>query len=416
STAFGKSDGMRNTEANGGRQPAGIRARDGKLWFPTQDGVAIFDPEAVGFNPLPPPVVIESVKIDNILSAPPTPVDSADITINPDQRNFEIQYTALSFIKPEQIRFRYRMEGLDADWTEAGRRRTAYFTHLPPGEYTFRVLAANSDGSWNERGASVKIVVLPPFYRTWWFIALTTLAISAAATLAYRRRISQLEQRRVAQQNFSRQLIASQEQERKRIAVELHDSLGQSLVIIRNWALLGAGQLDAEAPAKEELDEISTTASRAINEVREIAYNLGPYHLDRLGLANTVKDMVGRVAQASKIRFTTDLEQLDGALSREVEMNLYRIAQEAINNLVKHSGATEAKVEIRREADAVKLMISDNGKGFDPQAAVTSADKAGFGLTGMAERVRLLDGAWAVHSAPGRGTTIVVTVVSGGRG
>jgi len=155
STAYGKSDGMLSTECNGGRQPAGIRASDGRLWFPTQDGVAIVDPEAVSFNPFPPPVVIENVTIEDKLI---DDFESADgnsnsaIIIEPEQDNLEINYTGLSFVKPEQVRFRYKMEDLDDAWTEAGGRRTAYFPYLPPGNYTFRVTAANSDDVWNEQG------------------------------------------------------------------------------------------------------------------------------------------------------------------------------------------------------------------------------------------------------------------------
>ena len=154
-------------------------------------------------------------------------------------------------------------------------------------------------------------------------------------------------------------------------------------------------------------------APMKFNEVREIAYNLGPYHLDRLGLAGTIQDMVNRVAQASRIRFTTELEPLDGALSRETEMNLYRIAQETINNLVKHAGATEAAVTLNREAGKVKLTIRDNGKGFAQNQTPpnsTDADKGGFGLRGIAERVRLLRGVWEIHSAPGQGTKIEITI------
>jgi signal transduction histidine kinase len=236
---------------------------------------------------------------------------------------------------------------------------------------------------------------------------------AGVVTFAWRYRVSQLQRAYAAQQSFSRQLIASQERERKRIAGELHDSLGQSLVIIRQWALLGSSQLGPQSPAREELDEITATAAQAIHEVREIAYNLGPYHLDRLGLAKTVKDMIHRVAQASGIRFTTQLDSLPGVLSRGAEINLFRIAQEAINNIVKHSGATEATVAMQQEADSVKLLITDNGKGFHLPAAVSSPGQNGFGLTGMEERVRLLKGMWAVRSAPGQGTTIEITLKAG---
>jgi len=240
------------------------------------------------------------------------------------------------------------------------------------------------------------------------------LSLGAALGAIYKYRVTQLEGRQAAQQAFTRQLIDSQEAERKRIAGELHDGLGQSLVIIRNWALLGSGQLNPESPAKEELDEITATASRAINEVREIAYNLGPYHLERLGLANTIQDMVKRVAQISRVNITAELDPLDGVLSRETEMSVYRITQESLNNMVKHSQATEARVALKREAAGIRLTVSDNGKGFNPQN-VTSPDgpgtsQTGFGLTGIAERVRLIDGALTIRSAPGQGTTIEAVV------
>jgi signal transduction histidine kinase/ligand-binding sensor domain-containing protein len=405
STAYGVMDGMKSSEGDGGTQPAGWKAPDGKLWFATIAGVAVIDPRQIDATPAP--VYIERVSLDQ-QALPPSA--SAEVRIEPGQGNLEIQYVALSFSRPEQVKYKYRLEGLDETWIDAKTRRMAYYPYLPPGAYTFRVIAANSDGVWNTEGKSLRIIVLPPFYRTWWFLMLIGLGVAGAVWLGYEYRVRQLRRAQARQQAFARQLIESQENERRRIAVELHDSLGQSLVIIRNWALLGAGQLDAQAPAKEELDEITNTAARAINEVREIAYNLGPYHLERLGLAGTIQDMVNRVAQASQLRFTTELDGTDGALSREAEMNLYRIAQESINNIVKHAAATEAKITLKREARSLKLTIVDNGKGFDPQLAASPAGKSGFGLTGMAERVKLLEGSWAVRSAIGEGTTIEVTL------
>ena len=413
SIAFGKSDGMNSVECNGGRWPAGIKAHDGKLWFPTMGGVVVIDPATVKANTQPPPVIIEEVKIDNqsvvveLLQAAIQTPNSA-IQIRPGQENFEIQYTALSFINSDNIRFKYKLEGLDQAWNEAGTRRTAYFSHVAPGNYTFKVIAANSDGLWNTVGQGLRIRIRPPFYRTWWFLTLAALVVSGAVFGIFKYRVSQLEQRQAAQQAFARQLIESQEGERKRIAVELHDRLGQSLVLIRNWALLGISQLGEQAPAKEELDEITNTAAQALNEVREIAYNLGPYHL-RLGLAGTIRDMVNRVAQASQIAFTTDLASLSGLLAREDEMHLYRITQEALNNLVKHSGASAAQITLQHAAHEVKLMIHDNGRGFDPLTPVSQGKRGGFGLHGIDERVRLLGGVWTIQSVPGQGTTIKVT-------
>jgi signal transduction histidine kinase/ligand-binding sensor domain-containing protein len=411
--AYNKGDGMPSAECNGGRWPAGFKARDGKLWFPTMGGVAVIDPANIRTNTQPPPVVIEEMRINN----QPVPLEAwqsaihnpeSAIQIRPGQENFEIQYTALSFINSQNMRFKYNLEGADHDWGEAGTRRTAYFSHVQPGDYTFRVIAANSDGVWNLTGASVRITVIPPFWWRWWFITTVLLVVAGAIAGAWKYRIAQLQRIQSAQQAFARQLIASQERERKRIAGELHDSLGQSLVIIRNWALLGAGQLEKDAPAREELDEINAVTSRAINEVRDIAYNLGPYHLERLGLANSIRDMVKSVEKISSVAITTELDPIEGALSRETEMSLYRIAQEALNNVVKHSQAIEANVSLKRETSGVRLTVTDNGKGFNPQMSAPSDHFGlnGFGLNGIAERVRLLGGALTIRSAPGQGTTV----------
>ena len=317
STPFGPTDPRRPFEGNGGFQPAGFRARDGMLWFPTSDGVAVISPTLVPLDETPPPLVIESCLLDR---------ESVDcrggLRIEPHREVVEIAYTGLSFISPDQMRFRYKLQGLDRDWVEAGPRRTAYYSHLPPGRYTFTVTGVNSDGIWNQTGASLAITVVPPFWRTWWFTGLAGLSVTAiAAGLVWgvwTYRVAQLRRTSELHEAFARQLITSQEAERARIAGELHDSLGQHLVIIRNWSQLGAQQLDPRAPAREELDVITTTASQAIAEVREIAYNLGPYHLERLGLAGTLADMIRRVAEASSISVTSDVDRYDGcALARD---------------------------------------------------------------------------------------------------
>ena len=414
SIGYGKSDGMLNVECNGGRWPAGVKARDGKLWFPTMGGMAVIDPAAVTTNSQPPPVVIEGLRIDNkdvafdTWEAAVRNPQSA-IRIAPGQENFEIQYTALSFINSENLRFRYKLEGLDHDWVEAGTRRTAYYSHVPPGAYTFRVIAANSDGVWNEEGKSVSFRVLPPFYQTWWFLTLVTLSLAGMAVLIYRRRFAALQARHGAQEAFSRRLIESQEAERKRIASELHDSLGQNLLIVKNWALVGLNTLAPDNPGREHLDEISQTTQLALEEVREIAHNLRPYQLERLGLTKTLEFMMQQIENSSDIGFSVDLDNIDGVLSAESEINLYRIVQEMINNVIKHSDATEAGLSVNRTAGGIQIVCRDNGKGFDPAAAAISRH-SGMGLSGLTERVRILGGHYAISSTPGAGTTITVLV------
>jgi signal transduction histidine kinase len=333
------------------------------------------------------------------------------VRVEPGQENFEIHYTGLSFITPEQVTFRYKLEGLDKEWIEAGARRAAYYRYVPPGEYTFTVIAANRDGVWNTQGASVRIVVNPPFWRTWWFISLGVAGIAGLMVLGYQLRISQLKRAQAAQEAFSRQLIESQESDRKRIAAELHDSLGQSLAIIKNHALFGGAQGDEKA--KEQFDRISAQSAQAIDEVKEIAYNLRPYLLDRLGLTKAIQSMLNKVAGSSGIHFSAEIDQLDGLLSKEQEINLYRIVQESVNNIVKHASASDAKVIIKRDDHGVDITIHDNGRGFYPKETdAHEQQRRGFGLIGIAERARILGGRPVIESSPGQGTTIKMRLVS----
>ncbi len=414
SVAYGKVDGMLNVECNGGLWPAGIKTRDGKMWFPTQDGVAIVDPEAVSVNRQAPPVVIESSLVDHV----PAPV-AGPLQIAPGKENLELHYTALSFIKSDQIRFKYKLDGLDSDWIDAGSRRTAYYSHMPPGNYVFRVIAGNSDGVWNDVGQSLPVVVLAPFYRTWWFLALLMFAAGAMLWIYWNRRIAQLQRAQAAQQAFSQQLIASQESERKRIAAELHDSLGQRLVVINNLALFF---LRARHPGTESdeqthtIEEISTEATLAIEETRSISYNLRPFQLDRLGLTKAIEALIRTVSKASQIHVSTDLANVDDLFQEDLRINFYRIVQEALNNIMKHAHATELSVQIVRDGERVVLSIRDNGKGFTPEARPVQAGHGGFGLTGMAERASLLGGTLKMRSEPGSGTVMTVEIPLGGNG
>ena len=390
--------------------PAGIKAADGKLWFPTQDGVAVIDPENLVSSPLPPPVSIESCLIDRV----PAGIDNT-VQVTPGRENFEIHYTALSFIDSERIRFRYMLEGLDRDWVEAGTRRTAYYSHVPSGRYVFRITAAHSDGIWNETAATLSFVVLPPFYRTWWFISLCAALAGASLGLGWRYRLNQLERSQAAQQAFSRQLITSEENLRKRIAAELHDSLGQRLVIIQNLALIllqsVGGRSGLKGAEREKVEEISAEVSGAVGEVQEISYNLRPYRLDRLGLTAALRSMIETASAASSVAFFAEIDDIDGVLPKEAEINFYRIVQECVNNILKHSKAAQASVRIGRTKEGLTLTVRDDGKGFE-QGLAQAASFGGFGLIGISERAQLLGGRAAIHSAPGQGTTVTIEINS----
>jgi signal transduction histidine kinase/streptogramin lyase len=415
SVAYDKSDGMLNVECNGGRQPAGLIARDGRFWFPTQDGVVVVDPEAIPANTMPPPVEIETVSIDrtvlslevlqSILRDP-----SAALTIQPGQTSLEISYTALSLIKSDLIRFRYRLTGLSDEWEEAGARRVAYFSYLPPGDYTFHVIAANADGVWNEIGKTVKIKVIPPVYRRWWFLLLSSGALVALFVLGYQYRVRQLERERDLHQNYARQLVDAHEGERKRIAVELHDGLSQSLVIIRQRATICLQAQDDPLRQQEQLEAISEAATAVIDEVREIVYDLRPVQLDLLGLTNSLHELLDKISRMHQLTIERDLAELADQLSPEIENNLYRIVQEALNNIVRHAHATHTRIALHRNEDTLMLTVADNGCGFTLDTSRDFINSAGLGLTSMRDRVRVLKGDLQIASSPNNGTTITIEI------
>jgi signal transduction histidine kinase/ligand-binding sensor domain-containing protein len=414
SLSLGKGDGLLNAECNGGTWPSGAIGPKGTLWFPTQDGVVVIDPATIVAASRPVPPRIESVLIDR--SKVPL---GAPIRMRPGQEALEIQYTGLSLVNSDRIRFRYRLIGLDHDWVDAGTRRTAYYSHVPAGDYTFSVAAAGSDGVWTNDAASLSIQVIPPIWRTWWFLTLAFVAIAGVAGFGYRRRIVGLERARAAQESFARGLIDSQEHERRRIAAELHDSLGQQLIVIKNRAVLGSMQ-NGDGP-KPQFDEIAVSATQSIDEVRQIAYNLRPYHLDRLGLGASIEAMTERIGASSDIDFTVNITSkasLNAAVPKDQQINVFRIVQESLNNIVKHSGATRGTIDISETGSDLVIRIADNGKGFDARAANAGKSVAvasGFGLAGIAERVGMLGGRHTVVSGRGQGTTITITLPGGRR-
>ncbi|MBI1763873.1 MAG: hypothetical protein HYR56_20810 [Acidobacteria bacterium] len=415
--SYRAADGMKSSETNGGGQPAGWRARDGRLWFPTIAGVAVIDPREI--NALPPPVEIEQTILDR------SPVKALEkIEVGPQHRDLEIHYTGLSLGLPEHVQFKYQLEGYDRDWVQAGERRVAYYASLPPGQYTFRVTAANADGVWNSAGRRLLIEVIPPFWRRWWFVSLMLVGVASLVWSAHRWRLALVEKKHAQQQVFSQQLLESQERERQRIAAELHDSLGQRLIVIKNLALLLLQNKFSPTQTQAQIGDISAEASRAIHEVKEISYNLRPHQLEQAGLTKTLHGLVKQVAHASGIAITAELDPLDGVFAPADEINVYRIVQEGLSNIVKHSGATAAQLVMLRKDAHVELTLQDNGRGmadwglqiadsqmpFNPHSVIRNAQSKGFGLTGIAERVRMLGGTFALESTPGAGTRLQINL------
>ncbi len=413
SIAYTKQDGLLNVEGNGGRQPAGIKARDGKLWFPTAQGIAVVDPETVITNQLPPPVLIEEIVIDrepvDVEQAQSAVHNQSEIVLAPNQSYLEINYTGISFINSGQVKFKYLLEGKDRDWIDVGTRRTAYYSYLPPGEYTFRVIAANRDGVWNTDGAFVKVRVLPPFYKTTWFLAACGAAFLALLWTIHRLRVRQLAH------EFNMTLEA-RVGERTRIARDLHDTLLQSFqgLLLRFKAtsnLLPGHPLEA----KQRLDSAVNQAAEAITEGRDAVQGLRSSALETNDLANGLKaigeELITSASGPDFPAFDVEVEGSPRNLNPVVRDEAYRIACEALRNAFRHAQAQRITVEIGYDTRQFRLRIRDDGKGID-EDTIRQQVPGHFGLHGMRERAETVGGRLEVWSKLDSGTAIDLSVPS----
>ncbi len=400
--SFGANDGMNSPETNGGFQPSAVKGVDGRIYFPTIEGVAVVDPKKISKNLAPPPVYIERIQTEN---EDLRRIDT--LTLSYGSTFLEVNYTGINFTDPEGIEFKYRLVGLDDHWIEVGKLRTAIYTKIPPGEFTFEVIAANSSGVWNNEGASFEITVIPPFWQTTWFYVLCTVFVGLIIGSIYLRRVQQLKRENEKQRRFSEQLIRSEEQERRRIANELHDSLGQQILVIKNRAELAKSYLENPLALQEQLNDIVDSAQNSISDVRTISHGLRPVHLERFGLTDALLNLCEEVKQTSGIEWLIDIENIDDCIDSENEINFYRVIQEAINNIIKHSLATKAEIHIEIDNSEITTTISDNGKGFDPEV---KKNTGGLGLTGMSERVESLGGKFNTRTKNHIGTTLTFKV------
>jgi ligand-binding sensor domain-containing protein/signal transduction histidine kinase len=403
--AVGVRDGLTSVEVNGGRPPSGLKTADGRLWFPTMGGVAILDPAGFRTKPQPPQAIIEELHLDGKATAVVPPV-----RLDPRVLSFDIRYTAPSFVRPEQVKFRYRLSGFHQEWVEADTRREASFYGIPPGTYTFEVVAGDRDGSWSDSPASLSIAVLPPFWRTWWFASLMMVAIVALGLTAHQMRLRGLRQRHALQQRFARQLIDSQEVERRRISSEMHDSLGQELRIIKK---LARSARDTDRQPSEALQEIEAVTERLQREMTDIAYGLRPHQLDNIGLSKTIESMIRRAERATGVPFVTEIARIDDVIPRDAHIHVFRIVQEGVSNVIEHAQASAAQVRIRRAAAHVTIEIEDNGHGVREHHHASGAGN-GFWLMGIRERARFLGGHMEIRAAEPRGTLLRVTLLTGG--
>jgi len=409
---YGINDGMPTIECSEGLQPAGCKTADGRLWFPTSKGLVAVNPLDVETNSLPPPVEIEVMQVDD------QPVTNetarAPIKVSPGRHRFEFQYTGLSFVDPEKVQFKCRLNGFETEWENAGTKRTANYNYIPPGNYFFQVIACNNDGVWNETGASIPFSVLPYFWQTLWFrISAWTLVIAASGGLVWfdtrrrmRRKLERLEWQRAV------------EHERARIAQDIHDDLGAHLTRISMLSESARGELDHPERAAAGLDQIYDTARELTRAMDEVVWAVNPRHDTLEGLASYLEKFAQDLLAAAGIRCRLDMpiEFPGWRLTADVRHNLFLAFKEALHNVVKHSAASETYIRLAAGRTSFELIVEDNGRGFTPGTSkknppeVAARLSSGNGLENMTRRLAEIHGRCDIQSAPGQGTKVIFTV------
>jgi signal transduction histidine kinase len=403
---FGRLDGLPTSECSSGAQPGGCRTKNGKLYLPTISGLVTVDPAHLLPNTNPPPVVIEGVLIDgepassDRLRAPPL----QSITVPARKESIEILFSSLNLSAPEKGSFKYLLKGHETTWNEhAGNIRYANYTKLPPGDYTFRVQACNEDGVWNEKGAVLAVIILPPFWRTWWFI-------SASALLLLSMIVGSVHY--VSTQKLQRQLALMRQQEaleleRSRIARDLHDQLGANLTQV---ALLGEmAETDKNLPEEIEAHarQISQTARETTRALDEIVWTVNPSNDTLDGLINYVCKYAQEYLAIAGLRYRLEVPpQLPPLpISPELRHNVFLAAKEAVNNVVKHAHASSVWLRLQLHPDRFVLEIEDDGRGLPDSAT----EKGRNGLRNMRKRMEDIGGQFEVSPRVGGGTIVRLT-------
>ncbi|MBV8113479.1 MAG: hypothetical protein JO300_01980 [Silvibacterium sp.] len=389
----------------GGYTPQVARSSDGKLWFSAGDGVSVVDPHHLPFNKLPPPVHIEQITADRKTYDPASTVGER-LSLPARVRDLQIDYTALSLVAPEKVFFRYKLEGLDSDWQEAGNRRQAFYTNLPPRNYRFRVMACNNSGVWNEAGTFLDFSVAPAYYQTVWFRLSCVAALLASLYAFHRLRMYQ----QARQFNIR---LEERVAERTRIARDLHDTMLQSFqgVMMKFHTLAHIRELPAEA--RERLEGFLEQGQEAINEGRAAVRGMRSSAVIQNDLACALARDGERLAAEQNAQTPVDFHVVVEGESRDLHPILrdevYRIASEATCNAFRHSGAGRIKVKICYDRKQLRVLVQDNGKGIDPQV-LDGGREGHFGLAGMQERAKLAGGKLTVQSKPDSGTEVELTI------
>jgi signal transduction histidine kinase/ligand-binding sensor domain-containing protein len=391
---LGTADGMKSSESNGGTQPAGWKARDGRLWFPTGKGLVVIDPKLFSEKENPPCAVLESVKADGQELGTEKKINIAA----GHGQALEFHFTACDLSAPEQVRFQTRLVGVDETWSEPSPNRAANYFNLHPGNYHFEVRAMDHHGQWSARPASLDVSIAPQFWQTWWFYVLCGAAVITLAggvqayRLRWQQRLFKLEQQRAVSN------------ERARIARDLHDDLGTALTGVA----LELDQIGRETKnhpvVVERLAKASEHTRQLAGRMREVVWVVNPRCDNLRSLADFLGDQAAQLLRASglNVRMEFPPEIPDLPVEANVRHQLALSVREAFSNLVRHANASEAAVRVELNGTGLTINIRDNGCGFEPETQIEME----HGMNNMRKRMEEIGGLFYCVSAPGKGTTI----------
>ena len=401
---FGTADGLRSRETAINSHPSAWRTRDGHLWFATPKGLVEVDPEHFRLNTIAPPVSVERFAVDDTDQS--LHGTGAALVIQAGHVHFQFDYAGLSFTAPQKVRYRYMLEGFDKGWTDAGARRTAYYTTIPPGKYTFRVQAANNDGVWNTEGAAVAFELRPHFYQTVWFYLMLLAVLAGLIVMLLRLRLKRAE-------NEFRAVLG----ERSRIAREIHDTLAQGYVgvSVQLEVLAELLKMSKVEAAARHLDLTRGYVREGLADARQSIWALRSQDAGETALPVRLRRMV-EGAGGGGLEASFSIFGAYRALAPETEREILRVAQEAIHNVKRHAGAKHLFVQMEYRPGEIALEVRDDGRGFMSGEHLESP--AGhYGLTGMKERAAAIGGALELTSELGTGTTLrlLISQVSGAR-
>jgi signal transduction histidine kinase/ligand-binding sensor domain-containing protein len=399
---FGRDEGLASLQGSFEYAPGAAKSGDGRLWFPMRTGLAMVNPNGFPANRMPPPVLIERVAVDEL----PVAMDAEGrFVLPPAHRRLDVDFTALNFVTPENVRFRYRLEGWDSGWIDGGAQRSANYSRLPAGTYKFCVTACNDAGLWNKNGAVIALIVQPFLWERWSVRAaslgvFTFGVIAAVRYVSFRRlrlKLARLEQE------------TSLHRERARIAQDLHDDIGASLTHIALLSELAQKDFAKPIQAKAHIDQIFRSARTVVQSLDEIVWTVNPKN-------NTLDLFIAYLCtyapeylQSAGIRCRLDVPEdvPSMPLPSEVVHHLYLAVKETLHNVVKHAGATEVWLRLRLEAQMIILTIEDNGCGFRiGDKAAPDAD----GLGNLNRRLGEISGRCEQRSEPGKGMTTTFTL------